>query len=740
MLFPSAFFWARVRTAALALALAALAGDRLAAAPPGAGLGAAPAADGPKLIGAFGPSTGEFDPAGARRLKGKTPLWDSLQGNNTNAGVFQWGPFILQPGFALEVAGSIGDPGVSLYWQDAASGQRLLLAPRNPPGPRWTLYHWSPPAAWVGRTVYLGAEDHSLTAWMGLGTPQEASAWPGRWLPLAGLQISLFALLLLPGWAWAAWCLRSRDFSAEQFLILALVTSATAAYALFWITFLQRTVGLAAAWAVLLASLAAVCRSRGAALRRIAGELAGPLALTLAAGLMYLAVLLLYGGQESPAIVSLDRYIHNLPPDPLLPYWLSQRLFTGAPLRPFFADWLSSDRPPLQAAFHLLVSPLAASESGYQVMATILQTWVLLGLWVLLRLAQIPRRAIAWTLSFVIFSGFFLLNGTFVWPKLLPAAFLLIAAALLWYRPGRAPVLVGACAGLAMAAHGGSAFALLGLGLWFLGSRRAGGGRFCLLAAGVAAAYLLPWSLYQKYYDPPGNRLLKWHLAGAMAPDARTLGRTLADAYGGLPFSHWLAAKESNVGALFTDEGSRLGYNLRTAADLARHGRPSAAFRQAAYSFRLGGMLHMFQSPGVLDCGALGLLWAWARRRAGDPALDLARRCLLLTGICLGVWCLLMFSPGATLNHQGTYFTNGCLFVALAMGVLTFPRWLVWLLAAANLAFFLLVWVFFADRGDFTTALLSSADPALACLFVLALAATLGCLIRLGADGETGLA
>jgi hypothetical protein len=687
------------------------------------------------MIGAFGPSTGDFDPAGTRRLLAETQLWDSMHGQDTNAGVFEWGPFTLGTSFAVAVAGSLGetgDSGVSLFWQDAATGQRLLLAPRNPVGSRWTLYRWRPPGPWVGRSVYLGAEDHSKTAWIGLSAPLRADPSPRRWLPLAGLQLGLFAALLMPGWAAAAWTLRRRQLSAEQFLTLALVAGATAAYAVFWAFFLNRTGGLLASWAVLLASAAGLVAGRGAGLGRISRELAPPLALTCAAGLMYLAILFLYGGIEWPESVALDRFIPNLPPDPLLPYWLSDRLRTGAPVRPFFADWLSSDRPPLQSAFQLLLAAFGAGEMAYQVLGTILQTWVFLGLWVLLRRAQIPRPAIAWVLGFLVFTGFFLLNSTFVWPKLLPAAFLLLAAGLLWYLPGKAPVTIGACAGLAMASHGGSAFALLALGGIFLLSGRAGGWRFCLAAGLVTAAYLLPWWLYQHYYDPPGNRLLKWHLAGVLPIDSRPLLQTLADAYRGQTFAQWVHAKLYNLRALFTDDGTQLAANLRAAASLVRHDRISAGLRQASSALRNGGMLHLFQSPGLLDLGFLGLIWSWVRRRGGTPAAALAGRCLVLTALCTAGWCLLMFSPGATLNHQGTYLTNCCLMVALALGVLEFPRWLIGTLAAGHAAFFGAVWILSAERGVFTPALLSAADPAVAGLLGLTLAITVGCLIRLG--------
>ena len=41
----------------------------------------------------------------------------------------------------------------------------------------------------------------------------------------------------------------------------------------------------------------------------------------------------------------------------------------------------------------------------------------------------------------------------------------------------------------------------------------------------------LPWLLYQKYYEPPGNRLLKMHLAGAPGVDSRGFIQALLVAY-----------------------------------------------------------------------------------------------------------------------------------------------------------------------------------------------------------------
>jgi hypothetical protein len=689
--------------------------------------------------GTFGPTSADsFDPAGYRALQGKVVLWDSLQGGESNTGSFQWGPFKLASDFTLYVAGSIGDPGVTLYWEDATTGQRQLLAPRTPPGPRWTLYRWSPPSQWRDRSVYIGAEDHSHSAWIALSAPLRTGFSFQRCASLILLDAGLFAALLLPGWAWGALILHRRTLSAEQFLLSALVASGTVAYGIFWVFFLRRAWGVPACWVALAAGIAILVVRRGSALRTISADLAKPLMLSLAASLMYLAGLFLYGGVEGASELSLNRFIHGMPPDPLLPAMLSERLFSGAPVRPFFGDWLSSDRPPLQAAFNLMLSPLGVAREHYQVMATILQTWVFLGLWLLLRAARIAARTMTWVLSFVVFSGFFFFNSTFVWPKLLPATFLLIAVSLLGYQPDKKAITVGACLGLAMLGHGGSAFALVGMGIYFVLVRRSIRLRFALLAGVVLAAYLLPWSLYQKYYDPPGDRLLKWHLAGVSPVDSRSFSRTLVDSYRSLSWSQYLGNRAANFRALFVNDGSRIATDLGNAVSLVKQDRTSAAFRKVAYTLRIGGVHQLFHSPGILDLGFFALIFAVLRRGRSGPGLVLAGRCLSLAAICIVLWCLLMFRPGATVSHQGTYLVNSCIFVAFALGLMELPRLMLWALAAANIVVFLLVWVFSSSRGDFTVALLSSEDRTMLSLFVAAFILTVWSLLRMG-RGNTSI-
>ncbi len=91
--------------------------------------------------------------------------------------------------------------------------------------------------------------------------------------------------------------------------------------------------------------------------------------------------------------------------------------------------------------------------------------------------------------------------------------------------------LVAALLGVAIMGHGSSVFGVLPLAL--IAACR---GLPELALAGhrglVGIAVVVPWSAYQSYGDPPGNRLTKWMLAGVTEVDDRGTGETILDSYG----------------------------------------------------------------------------------------------------------------------------------------------------------------------------------------------------------------
>src|SRR4051794_24048681 len=100
-----------------------------------------------------------------------------------------------------------------------------------------------------------------------------------------------------------------------------------------------------------------------------------------------------------------------------------------------------------------------------------------------------------------------------------------------------------------MLAHGGSVFFILPLlGL----AERRGLPDLGWIGAGVAAGVVLlaPWSAYQHYADPPGNRLVKWQLGGSLAIDDRGALHTIADGYRSAGVRGTLDNKWNNVATI----------------------------------------------------------------------------------------------------------------------------------------------------------------------------------------------
>jgi hypothetical protein len=256
-----------------------------------------------------------------------------------------------------------------------------------------------------------------------------------------------------------------------------------------------------------------------------------------------------------------------LPLDNTLPLLLAEQIQTGRVSKPFIGDWLSSDRPPLQAGFILSQYPYLPRprDLGYTVLAVVLQSLWIFALWMFLVAFDIPPPAITLVIAVTLFSGFIFVNTFFVWPKLLAAAYMLaFSVAFLAEKVTvlfKASIFLCAIAGALLAfgllAHGGSAFALIGLFSTSMLLRRRLPLRSLAVIATTCFVLYLPWICYQKFYDPPDDRLLKWHLAGVINPDARSFTKTIRAAYGGLTVRKWLTGREKNALMVF-DQGRRI--------------------------------------------------------------------------------------------------------------------------------------------------------------------------------------
>jgi hypothetical protein len=361
--------------------------------------------------------------------------------------------------------------------------------------------------------------------------------------------------------------------------------------------------------------------------------------------------------------VAAGRWVQELPVDNRLPLLFARMLAEGAVRAPLHGDWLSSDRPPLQTGLYLLFAlPWGGEEPVYQICCVVLQLLILPGAYLLARALGAPPQGGVLAMVAVFSMPAVILNATFVWPKLLSAAFLCVPAAALLSPWGRTqPVLrqgalAGAGAALAMLSHGTAAFALLGLGTAAVLMRRLTA-RGALAAALVAATVYAPWMAYQKLVDPPGDRLIKMHLAGVGDIDPRGLGRTLADSYRALTPDVWLAGRLANLDAIFA---------LRVARAAALAGQAVSAGRSGDRQGMAGAMrelriMSFFRFP--LSAGLLGAALYLLPLGLLERTLRPLAAAVLAT---LAAWALLMFTPGSTIVHQGSLFPQ----IALVVGVL----------------------------------------------------------------------
>ncbi len=666
------------------------------------------------------------------------------------SGRLESAPFIAPPWVRMSVAGDLTRPGNDVYFRRASDGRRLPVRVHT------SYYFWRRvtlgfPSDWVGQPVQLVAEagPRERSDWFGLSNPRALGTGTLLRSQMRDLAVLpafavALALFLLPGLPAATRLALRGRLSLGLVVPTAVVFSCLAGYLTFWAYFLNPLFGRCFGAAVLLggaAALVADLRRRGAARALLLSEeVRTPLALSALAGLFYVALLYSVDLDVRTGGVSRVRFLEfPLAIDNEIPSYFAERLYNHQDPRKLIADWHSSDRPPLQAGLLLLQAPFAYF-AGRPLVYSLLAgcafqcAWVP-AVWALWRLGGLPRRRAGLALLLVVLTGFALVNTVYTWPKLLAAALVLVAVtlAVCGREPGRPfplieAALLGLASGLGMLAHGGVAFTLLPLALLLLWPRYYPGLTRLAAGAAVFAATMAPWGFYQRYYDPPGTKLLRYHLAGASPTwqDGRPLWRNLVNAYDGLSAGQVVANKVANLKVLFrgNEKPPEEQYPWPPNRDSAQWPVDVAALRRCEF-------LCLFWSLGLLNLGWLAppVSTRWHSLPL-DPGLRIAMPALGLAGVL--VWVLLMFGPGTTVVHQGSYATSLLLMAAPAAWLAALPPRLAHVLLALQAAVFTATWLLTSPANGYGPANVFLAP--LAALFFAALAA-----VALGAAPAEGL-
>jgi hypothetical protein len=619
----------------------------------------------------------------------QTPSWlkqwgSWCGGGDQNTGSAETSTFPAPARFAIYLAGYLPESGLSLEIENLNKHSKLPVIPTFTAGDQWYRCEIQLPVAWRGDPVRLIAQDNStqFKRWFAFSEPVASN---GTVIGLReGAQlfrrtVLYFSLTLIPCLAFGAFAIRKGLRDVVLAGTAQLAGLGVCGYLSFWLWFLGRTPGhlfslllpiLTGAWFV------SEYRQLDHGGRRILKRLLTPLALVGAVSLLIVGDGFLHDQLESPFYAAARRYSELLPLDNAVPYMFAEAIRDQHVPRPLFVDFLSSDRPPLQTG--LVLSQYAylnqPRKLGYTVHGVIVQSLWIFAAWLLLTAFALDRRAVALALTVCLFSGFVFLNTFYVWPKLLAATYILAALALVVtaksgaLKEGRiAPILLGSLIALSMLSHGGSDFAILGAVLTVAFLRIRIPLKSLLLMAIAVAVLYVPWTLYQKFYDPPGDRLTKMHLAhvGIYGPDPRSFGAALIDAYKAVTPRQIVANKVANVKVMFAASGT---FWAELPQLITGIGQPES--RTIAASIRRWMYRGFVICLGFLITGPPALLIGIARRyRTGEWRA--AAIFWMFTGLTLAVWCLLLFGPGphgyegcgsvgpcaAPLIHQGTYAT-----------------------------------------------------------------------------------
>ena len=399
---------------------------------------------------------------------------------------------------------------------------------------------------------------------------------------------------------------------------------------------------------------------------RLSGLLV-PVGMMLGYAAFILGLGLLYGSVDRAPDMAEVRFSWQLPIDNLLPYFVADHVaqFGHSTPIPAIGDWLSSDRPPLQSAV-VLAHTVTAPAGGvgvlhYQVISTVLQCLWVPAVWALLHAIGARGVTVALSLCAVGTAGLVIMNSFYGWPKMLAAAYVLSCAALILRRrsahPSSAFAAAAALAGFAYLAHGGAVFVLVPLVVVAVAKvlRLAHPWRIVLGAAGSAALVVAPWVWYQKVMDPPGDRLFKWMLADVRDVDPRPVLQTILEAYQNAGPAEIVINKLANFRTLLVNPLPRYLIEQITVPDADLRLSFVQVSRQEIF-------FSVLPSLGLLLVLAVG----WLRPRSADPADRRASQLLLALAAAGAVfWCLVMFGPATTVNHQGTYALPVLLMCAL---------------------------------------------------------------------------
>ncbi|MBN2234925.1 MAG: hypothetical protein JW706_07230 [Opitutales bacterium] len=619
--------------------------------------------------------------------------FNGVDAPGSHTGTIVSDPFVLGDTLVLYAGGNLRDDRIMLSAIDTVSGESLrFVSLRKIDG--IALKRWSIPSPWKGKTIVLKASDQnpSHSGWIGISPPLSKVPTTHRFQSFHRLMANgIHALipsivLILIGASGTLLTLRVFPGMREFGLLLFFAIPSSIGYAAFFIYIWSPLAGFFFSFS-LAAAAGILILVQAKQIEKLPGELIRQylpaFCIALLSAVLYSSLLHLNWNPHNSIVTAQERFFaHVLPLDNFLPYTTMERLFTGEGLKPFVMEWRSTDRPPLQAAILLLVRPfMRDSIEGYQGVSVFINCWAFIGVFYLLLRMGIQRNASLWILSLIVFSGTFFVNGAYVWPRVFPLVFLcIVIGMLIGERQQRKDfpywLSIGIGCALSILVHQGSAIALAGVfGAYLIRHPRLLRSQI-VAATIVLAIWILPWIVFQKTYDPPGNMLQKRFLANHPEFDDVPFKDALIHAYTNITFNDWLSGRLANIKVIIGD------FRTDFCHFFLQIGRGS-------HLFRLG----TFLSLGIATLPAsIGFFAPLFRRRHGsstDTRSWWFLAYMLIAGLAL--WTILLLPSGRTIIPHGSYLSPAILLV-LAGAVASLHHRVLIITASFNFFSFALIW------------------------------------------------
>ncbi|HVV89965.1 MAG TPA: hypothetical protein VHB53_05680 [Solirubrobacterales bacterium] len=512
-------------------------------------------------------------------------------------------------------------------------------------------------------------------------------------------------LIGLPGIAAVLLAMRRGLKSVPLLIGVGLLASGAVSYAAFWAYFESETLGTIWDFLLLVASLLAVgyCRRQDGLDREVLRQLRTPLLLWIFGSAFVLFFGFLHGGNENAITTAAYRFSGELPSDNDIPRYFAEWLATHGHQTPptYPGEWLLSDRPPLQIGYVLAQRGFFNTAQGlhYQILCVIENALWIPAMWAVL--VAVPLRRLTRSLAMLaaMISDIAIVHGFFVWPKLIAAAFLLAALAIVlspeWRRDRRdlrvAP-LVGALLALSLLSHGSSLFGVIPLAI-FAAFRGVPNWRWLAVAAAGLLIFYIPWMAYQHYADPPGNRLLKWQLAGVIDVNSEGTLESIENAYDERGVDGAIDLKEENFEEIVG--WPRTKTEFEAAIKSLEGGKPGYAVANVRW-LRFFCLLPFL---GIALLGPIAMIVAWLTKKKREPdEWRFALLCLAFFVVAVVPWALILFGTNesrATI-HVGSLAVPLLALIGCIVGARSvYPRF------GAALAIVNVVFVFFLYLPSF---------------------------------------